>query len=217
MPSIKIVPSILSANQEKINEEIKEVEDYSDLLQVDVMDNKFVPNITPGPEYLEKLDTKVPLDIHLMVLEPSEEYVRKFIDANPKLKINNITVHVEACADVGKTLDEIRNLGVKPCIALNPKTDLEKILPYVDKVGMVLFMTVEPGFSGQKFIADVMPKIGELREMKPELDIQVDGGVNLETAPIAVKAGANVLVASSYVFKSEDKVKAIKDLMEAVQ
>jgi len=217
MPSIKIVPSILSANQEKINEEIKEVEAYSDLLQVDVMDNKFVPNETPGPEYLEKLDTKVPLDIHLMVKEPTEEYIKQFIDANPRLKINNITVHVEACKDVGKTLDIIKNLGVKPGISLNPKTPLEKILPYVDKVEVVQFMTVEPGFSGQKFIPEVLPKIKELREKYPDLDIEIDGGINLETAPLAAKAGVNIFCASSYIFKSEDKVKAIKDLLESVK
>jgi len=217
MPSIKIVPSILSANQGKINEEIKEVEAYSDLLQVDVMDNKFVPNETLGPEYLEKLDTTVPLDVHLMVMEPAEEYMRKFVEINPKLKINNITIHVEACSDVGKTLDIIKKLGVKPGITLNPKTPLEKILPYVDKVEVVQFMTVEPGFSGQKFIPEVLPKIKELREKYPDLDIEIDGGVNLETAPLAAKAGVNVFCASSYIFKSEDKAGAIKKLREAVK
>tara|TARA_Y100000031_G_scaffold117884_1_gene130946 strand:- start:101 stop:754 length:654 start_codon:yes stop_codon:yes gene_type:complete len=217
MVNIKIAPSILSADQERINEEMKEVEAYSDLFQIDVMDNKFVPNQTPGPEYLERLDTLVPLDVHLMVEEPTEEYMKKFIDANPKLKINNITVHVEACSDVGKTLDIIKNLGVKPGITLNPGTSLDKILPYVDKVEVVQFMTVNPGFSGQKFIPEVLPKIKELREKYPELDIEIDGGINLETAPLAKEAGVNVFCASSYIFKAEDKVKAIKDLREVVE
>ena len=217
MVNIKIAPSILSADQERINEEMKEVEAYSDLFQIDVMDNKFVPNQTPGPEYLERLDTLVPLDVHLMVEEPTEEYMKKFIDANPKLKINNITVHVEACSDVGKTLDIIKNLGVKPGITLNPGTSLDKILPYVDKVEVVQFMTVNPGFSGQKFIPEVLPKIKELREKYPDLDIEIDGGINLETAPLAKEAGVNVFCASSYIFKAEDKVKAIKDLREVVE
>jgi len=217
MPKIKIVPSILSADQDKLQEEIKEVEAYSDLIQVDVMDNKFVPNETPGPEYLEKFETSVPLDVHLMVIEPTEDYMRKFIEINPKLKVNNITVHVEACEDVGKTLSIIKNLGVKPGITLNPKTPLEKILPYVDKVEVVQFMTVEPGFSGQKFIPEVLPKIKALREKYPELDIEIDGGINLETAPLAKKAGVNVFCASSYIFKAEDKIAAIKKLKAAVE
>jgi len=217
MPKIKIVPSILSADQEKLQEEIKEVEAYSDLIQIDVMDNKFVPNETPGPEYLETFETSVPLDVHLMVVEPTKEYMHKFIEINPKLKINNITVHVEACEDVGKTLNIIKNLGVKPGITLNPKTPLEKILPYIDKVEVVQFMTVEPGFSGQKFIPEVLPKIKTLRDKYPDLDIEIDGGINLETAPLAKKAGVNVFCASSYIFKAEDKVKAIKDLRKIVQ
>jgi len=216
MPKIKIVPSILSADQDKLQEEIKEVEAYSDLIQVDVMDNKFVPNETPGPEYLETFETSVPLDVHLMVIEPTEDYMRKFIEINPNLKVNNITVHVEACEDVGKTLDIIKNLGVKPGITLNPKTPLEKILPYVDKVEVVQFMTVEPGFSGQKFIPEVLPKIKTLRDKYPDLDIEIDGGINLETAPLAKKAGVNVFCASSYIFKAEDKVEAIKKLKAAV-
>ena len=217
MPKIKIVPSILSANLDKLQEEINEVEDYSDLLQVDVMDNKFVPNITPQAELLKKFDTKVPLDIHLMVQEPSEEYIKSFIDANSNLKINNITVHQEACSNLEKTLDFIKENNVKAAVAINPKTPLDAIKNGLDKVEMVLIMTVEPGFSGQKFIEDVLPKISQLRSMKPELDIEVDGGINDKTAPLAVKAGANILVVSSYIFKSEDKVRAIKKLLNAIK
>lgn len=217
MPKIKIVPSILSANQERLQEEINEFEEYSDLLQVDVMDNKFVPNVTPQSELLKKFDTKVPLDIHLMVKEPSEEYIKKFINANKKLKINNITVHYEACSNLEKTLNFIKKNNIIPCIAINPKTPLDKIKKFLDKAGMVLIMTVEPGFSGQKFIEECMEKVRELRKLKPNLDIEVDGGINDKTAPIAVKAGANVLVVSSFIFKSNDKAGQIKKILESVK
>ena len=217
MPKIKIVPSILSANLDRLQEEIDEIEGYSDLLQVDVMDNKFVPNITPQAELLKKFNTKVPLDIHLMVQEPSEEYIMSFINANPNLKINNITVHQEACSNLEKTLEFIKNNNIKPAVAINPKTPLDAIKDVLDKVEMVLIMTVEPGFSGQKFIEDVLPKISQLRSMKPELDIEVDGGINDKTAPLAVKAGANVLTVSSFIFKSKDKVNAIKKILDSVK
>ena len=216
MPKIKIVPSILSANQDRLQEEINEIEGHSDLLQVDVMDNKFVPNITPQAELLKKFDTKVPLDIHLMVKEPSEGYIKTFINSNKKLKINNITVHYEACSDLEKTLDFIKKRNIKAAVAINPKTPLDKIKKFLDKVDMVLIMTVEPGFSGQKFIEDCMEKVKELRRLKPALDIEVDGGINDETAPIAAKAGANVLVVSSFIFKAKDKVKAIKDILDSI-
>ena len=217
MPKLKIVPSILSANQDRLQEEINEIEDYSDLLQVDVMDNKFVPNITPQAELLKKFNTKVSLDIHLMVKDPSNEYIETFIDANPKLKINNITVHYEACRNLKKTLEFIKKNNIKAAVAINPKTPLDAIKDILDKVEMVLIMTVEPGFSGQKFIESCMSKVKELRELRPNLDIEVDGGVNDKTAPLAVKAGANVLVVSSFIFKSKDKVKAIKDILKSVK
>jgi len=217
MPKIKIVPSILSANLDRLQEEIEEVEDYSDLLQVDVMDNRFVPNITPQAELLKKFNTKVPLDIHLMVKEPSAEYIRSFIDANPKLKINNITVHYEACNDLEKTLKFIKKNNISPAVAINPKTPLGSITNVLDKVGMVTIMTVDPGFSGQEFIESCMVKVKELRKLKPNLDIQVDGGINDKTALIAVKAGANVLVLSSFIFKSEDKAGQIKKILKIVK
>jgi len=217
MPKIKIVPSILSADQDKLQEGINEVEDYSDLLQVDVMDNKFVPNITPQAELLKKFNTKVPLDIHLMVKEPSNDYIKTFIDSNKKLKINNITIHYEACSDLEKTLNFIKKNSIIPCIAINPKTPLDKIKKFLDKVGMVLIMTVEPGFSGQKFVEDCMEKVQELRKLKPNIDIEVDGGINDKTAAIAVKAGANVLVVSSFIFKAKDKAGAIKKILASVK
>jgi len=217
MPKIKIVPSILSANQEKLQDEIDEIEKYSDLLQVDVMDNKFVPNITPKAEILKKFNTKVPLDIHLMVKDPSENYIKSFIDANPKLKINNITVHQEACSNLKKTIEFIKKNNMKAAVAINPKTPLDAIKDVLDNIDMVLIMTVEPGFSGQKFIENVLEKVKELRKIKPDIDIEVDGGINDKTAQIAVKAGANVLVVSSYIFKSKNKVKAIEDLINSIK
>jgi ribulose-phosphate 3-epimerase len=216
MPKIKIVPSILSADQNSLQREIDEVSEFSDLLQVDVMDNIFVPNITPQSELLKKFKTNVPLDIHLMVKEPSEKYITTFINANPKLKINNITVHYEACSNIDETLDFIKKNNIKASIAINPKTPLNPIIKLLDKVDMVLIMTVEPGFSGQKFIENCMGKVKELRELKPDLDIEVDGGVNDKTAPIAVDAGANVLVVSSYIFKADNKKAAIKRILESI-
>jgi ribulose-phosphate 3-epimerase len=217
MPKIKIVPSILSANQSRLQEEIIEVEEYSDLLQVDVMDNKFVPNKTPQAELLKKFDTQVPLDIHLMVKEPSENYIKSFIDANPILKINNITVHFEACSNIRSILSFIKKNKIKASVAINPKTPLSAITNILDDVDMVLMMTVVPGFSGQKFMPECMEKVKELRKLKPNLDIEVDGGINNKTAPIAVKAGANILVVSSFIFKSKDKVKAIKEILKSVK
>jgi len=217
MPKIKIVPAILSTNPDTLNDDLKLIEPYADLLQVDVMDNEFVPNTTPGPELLKTFDTSIPLDIHLMVQEPSEEYFMEFINANPKLKINNITVHQEACNNLEKTLDIIRSKGIKPAVAINPKTPLSAIEPVLDKVDMVLIMTVEPGFSGQSFIESVLSKVTELRKLKPDMDIEVDGGIKDDTARLAAKAGANVFVANSFIFKADDKVVAIKKLKEAVE
>ena len=215
MPKIKIVPAILSAPEEKLKKFFEDIEGKADMLQVDVMDNRFVPNITPQAELLKRISTNIPLDIHLMVQEPSKEYIVGFISANPNLKINNITVHIEACKDINRQIGFIKSMNIKAGIAINPKTGLETIKKILDKADMVLCMTVEPGFSGQKFIMGVMPKIKELRKLKPELDIEVDGGINHETAKIAAKAGANVFVANSYIFNAGDRAAAIKRLKQA--
>ncbi|MBI2208529.1 ribulose-phosphate 3-epimerase [Candidatus Woesearchaeota archaeon] len=216
MPKIKIVPAILSPNPKTVNEDLKEIGPYSDLLQVDVMDNIFVPNKTPQAEQLKILDTKIPLDIHLMVKEPSDEYLMGFIKANPKLKVNNITVHYEACSNIKKTLEFIRENNIKAGVAINPNTPLNSIRNILDKVDIVLVMTVEPGFSGQGFIKSALDKVTELRKLKPKMDIEVDGGINEVTAALAAKSGANMFVANSYIFKAKDKVKAMKKLRAAV-
>ena len=216
MPKIRIVPAILSPNPKAINRDLKEIEPYSDLLQVDIMDNIFVPNKSPQAEQLKILDTKIPLDIHLMVEEPSDEYLMGFIKANPKLKINNITVHYEACSNIKKTLEFIRKNNIKAGVAINPNTPVNSIRNILDKVDIVLVMAVEPGFSGQGFIKEALSKVTELRRLKPKMDIEVDGGINEVTAALAAKAGANMFVANSYIFKAKDKVKAIKKLRAAV-
>ena len=216
MPKIKIVPAILSPNLKTVNKDLKEIERYSDLLQIDIMDNVFVPNKTPQAEQLKTLDTKIPLDIHLMVKEPSEKYLMSFIKANPKLRINNVTVHYEACQNIEKTIDFIKSKGVKAGVAINPKTPLKAIKNVLDKVDIVLIMTVEPGFSGQGFIESALDKVTKLRKLKPKMDIEVDGGIKDDTAALAAKAGANMFVANSYIFKAKDKVKAIKKLRAAV-
>lgn len=216
MPKIKIVPAILSPNLKTVNKDLKEIERYADLLQLDIMDNIFVPNKTPQAEQLKILDTKIPLDIHLMVKNPGNNYITGFIKANPKLRINNITVHYEACSSIKKTIEFIKSKGIKAGVAISPKTPLKSIKSILDKVDVVLIMTVEPGFSGQGFIKKALSKVTELRKLKPKMDIEVDGGISDKTAALAAKAGANMFVANSYIFKAKDKVKAIKKLRAAV-
>lgn len=217
MPKIKICPAILSPNKQTVQKDVSEVEKYTDLLQVDIMDNIFVPNLTPQAEQLTWFTTSLPLDMHLMVKEPTEEYFLGFINANPKLKIHDFTVHYEACSNIEKTIAIIKKLKVKVGIAINPKTGVEKIKKYLDRIDMVLVMTVEPGFSGQLFIEEALSKVTELRKLRPNLDIQVDGGITDKTGHKAALAGANMFVANSYIWKAPDRKKAVDDLKKAVQ
>ena len=216
MPKIKIAPSILSANQGRLQEEINEVENYSGLLQVDVMDNKFVPNITPQAELLKKFNTKIPLDIHLMVKEPSEEYIKTFINANKKLKINNITVHYEACNHLHRTLQAIKAEGMKAGVAINPHTSVKALEDIIQDIDLVCIMSVNPGFGGQSFIEKTYDKVFQLKEMiqrcKANTLIEIDGGVTNKNAKQLVDAGADVLVAGSYVFGAENPTETIADL-----
>ena len=156
MPKIKICPAILSPDKDTIQKDLSEIEKYCDLLQVDIMDDIFVPNKTPGPEQLTWFATTLPLDMHLMVKEPTEEYFLSFIKANPKLKINDFTIHYEACADPQKTISIIKKLNLKAGLAINPKTSVDAIKKYLDMIDMVLVMTVEPGFAGQSFIEEAL-------------------------------------------------------------
>ena len=204
---IKIAPSILSADFGKLNADIKTIEKDVDLIHVDVMDGHFVPNITIGAPVVSKIKSTKPLDVHLMI-ENTENYVEDFAKAGASI----ITVHAEACKNLAKLLKKIRGLGVKAGVSVKPKTPISKIYKVLDLVDMVLVMTVEPGFGGQKFMEDMMKKVSTLRTKKKSLDIEVDGGINAETAKIAVKAGANVLVAGSYIFGAKNRRKAVESL-----
>ena len=216
MPEIKIAPSILSADFGRLNEEIAEVEPYVDYVHVDVMDGHFVPNITLGPPIVKRIKTNLPMDIHLMIENP-EDYVEAFVKAvhdSGNVHQPIIGVQVEACTHLDRVIHQIKELGAKAEVVLNPATPLEHIEYVLDDLDQVLLMTVNPGFGGQSFIESVIPKIKELREMAPELDIEVDGGINAETIKLARDAGANVFVAGSYIFGSEDRVAAIESLRD---
>ncbi|WP_147532045.1 ribulose-phosphate 3-epimerase [Bacillus marasmi] len=211
---VKIAPSILSADFAKLGEEIKDVErGGADYIHVDVMDGHFVPNITIGPLIVEAIRpvTKLPLDVHLMIENPDQ-----YIEAFAKAGADYLTVHVEACRHLHRTLGYIKSFGVKAGVVLNPATPVEMIQHVLEDVDMVLFMTVNPGFGGQKFIPSVLPKIKQLREMIDakglDIEIEVDGGVNAETARLCVEAGATVLVAGSAVYNQADRAKAIAEI-----
>ena len=204
---IKIAPSILSADFGKLNAEIASVEKYVDLLHVDVMDGHFVPNITIGPPVVKCIKTKLPLDCHLMIQNP-ELYIEDFVKAGAA----SITVHQEACTHLNRVIQLIKSFGVKAAVSINPATPIEMIEEVIDDVDMVLVMSVNPGFGGQKFIENAIGKIAALRELKPKLDIEVDGGINAETAKLCIEAGANILVAGSYIFGAKDRRKAIQSL-----
>ncbi len=204
-----IAPSLLSCDFSRLKEEIAEVEKAGcDLLHVDVMDGHFVPNLTIGPvvvEWIRKC-TRLFLDVHLMI-EDSLRYAEDFRKAGS----DGITVHVEACKDVSKTLAAVRRLGAEVGISLRPVTPLEKIFPFLDQVDLVLIMTVEPGFGGQRFMPDMLEKVRGLRS-RFSGKISVDGGINADTGPQAVTAGADILVAGSAIFGQKDRAKAIQSL-----
>lgn len=216
---IKIAPSILSANFAQLGEEIKEVEEGgADYIHVDVMDGHFVPNITIGPLIVEAIKpvTQLPLDVHLMIENP-DRYIQAFSDAGASI----ITVHEEACTHLHRTIQSIKQTGVKAGVAINPATPvvmIEEILPYVD---LVLVMTVNPGFGGQSFIESTLRKIERVKELKEEYsysyEIEVDGGVNCDTAKLCTDAGADVLVAGSAIYNEKNRSKAIQSLREVIR
>jgi ribulose-phosphate 3-epimerase len=212
---IEIVPSILSADVGRLAEQVKEAEAAgADRIQVDVMDGHFVPNLTFGPLVVEAVRraTKLPIEAHLMVERP-ELFIEAFARAGATL----IEVQVEATTSLYRTVQSIKELGCRAGVAINPATpleDLREILPYVDLVNV---MTVEPGFGGQKFITHSPEKISRLRAMVPDMEIEVDGGIDAKTAPLAVSAGATVLVAGSSVFGFKQGVAAgIKAIRQAL-
>ncbi len=213
MPKTKIAPSILSADLSKVNREIKEVERYADLIHVDIMDGIFVPYATVDAKFVKTIKTKVPLDVHLMVHEPSDSYLKGFIDAGAY----SITIHEEACINPAKQISFIKKNKTKAAISIKPKTSLAKIRKYIDMVDMVLIMTVEPGWAGQKFITSTMLKVQELRNLKPKLDIEVDGGINPYTVRMAFDAGANIFVTGTSIFGKKDRVAAIKEILNSLK
>jgi len=221
MSSIRIAPSILSADFGRLAEEVRAaVQAGGDLIHVDVMDGRFVPNITIGPLVLKAVRKAAPagvdMDVHLMIVEP-ERYLEDFARAGA----DNLIVHAEACVHLHRVVQQIRGLGKKPGVSLNPHTAIGVLDVVLPDLSSVLIMSVNPGFGGQAFIPGVIPKIRALREEIQrrglDVDISVDGGIGPETAPLVVEAGANVLVAGAAVFGKPDYAQAIRDIRTAAE
>jgi len=202
-----VSPSILSADFSKLGEEIKRVEPYSDWIHIDVMDGHFVPNITFGPVVIKSIRkiTHLPFDVHLMISEPENHYM-SFINAGADI----MTVHAEATHSLYRLINKIKE-HCKVGVALNPATPLSVVENIIDEIDLLLIMTVEPGFEGQKFIKGMVEKIKKARKMMDGY-IGVDGGINDRTVKLVKKAGADVIVAGSYIFKSKDYERAIESL-----
>ena len=212
MGKVIIAPSILAADFSRLAEEIHRLEaGGADWIHCDIMDGHFVDNISFGPDVvrLVRKETSLPLDVHLMI-EHADHYVPRFVKAGA----NSITVHVEPEAkhDVLKTLQQIRDAGCRAGLTLNPETSFDSVEPFLDKIDMLLVMTVHPGFGGQSFRADQMQKVKRARSLNSRIDIEVDGGINAETARISIENGANVLVAGTSIFHATDYAKAIREL-----
>ena len=210
---IKISPSILSSDYGNLSSELKRMEACgADMLHIDVMDGHFVPNITLGAPIVKciRKSSTLPFDVHLMISDPYK-YIPDFVNAGSDI----ITFHAEADSDIEKTIDLILASGKKAGLSVKPKTPVEAVYPYLDKLSMVLVMTVEPGFGGQSFMEDMMPKVSAVRSEIDrrglDVDIQVDGGENKDTISIAAKAGANVFVSGNAIFSSDDAKKTIAD------
>lgn len=208
---IEILPSLLAADFGHLADDILRAESSgAEALHLDIMDAHFVPNLSFGPDVV-KLASKVApnfyRNVHLMMTNP-EKYLEAFKNAGAQ----TIQIHIEADCDIHENLKRIREMGLKNAIVINPETPVEALYPYLDEVDEVLVMTVHPGYGGQKFIAECLSKVTEVRKRKPDLDIMVDGGINGETAIEANKAGANQFVAGSYLFKQTDMKAAVDDM-----
>ena len=206
MKKIKISPSILSADFSQLGNEIKRLEEGgADLIHVDVMDGHFVPNLTIGPPVIKALRkySNIPFDVHLMI-SPVHKYIKDYADAGA----NIITIHPEATTNLMDSIDHIKKLNKKVGVSLNPDTETNIIIDYLDKIDLVLIMSVFPGFGGQKFIPEVVEKIKQLNEIKKRrnlsFDIEVDGGINFSNSKTVVNAGANILVSGTTIFKENN-------------
>ncbi|SHE60661.1 ribulose-5-phosphate 3-epimerase [Seinonella peptonophila] len=213
--SIKIAPSILAADFANLQQEVKSVEEAgADWIHVDVMDGHFVPNISFGALVVDAIrpHTKLPLDVHLMIEEP-DRYITDFVKSGADL----ISVHQEACPHLHRTIYHIKDQGVQAGVVLNPATPISSIEPVLSDVDFILLMTVNPGFGGQSFIEQVIPKVGALRSMLDEkglqhVEIEIDGGINEQTASLVTKQGATILVAGSAIFGQADRKQVISEL-----
>lgn len=210
---VKISPSILASDYANLQSELERIS-TSDLIHVDVMDGHFVPNISIGAPVTAacKKVCDVPFDVHLMISNPLD-YAEDFAKAGADI----ICFHSECDSDTEETINKILSLDKKAGLAIKPATPIDEVVKYLDKLSMVLVMTVEPGFGGQSFMESTMPKVEAIRKINPDIDIEVDGGINAETIKIAAKAGANVFVAGSAVFKSENPAETIAILRKNAQ
>jgi len=206
MKKIKISPSILSADFSELGNEIKKLEKGgADMIHVDVMDGHFVPNLTIGPPVIKALKkhTSIIFDVHLMI-SPVHKYIEAYSEAGADI----ITIHPEATNDLNASITKIKELGKKVGVSLNPETKIEMVLPFLEKVDLILIMSVNPGFGGQKFMPEVLNKVRELKKIqldkKLSFDIEIDGGINFENSKKAIEAGANILVSGTTIFKSND-------------
>ena len=218
MKKIQISPSILSADFSQLGNELKRLEEGgADLIHVDVMDGHFVPNLTIGPPVIKALkkNCSIKFDVHLMISP-----VHKYIDAYSEAGADIITIHPEATEDLSNSIKKIKELGKKVGVSLNPETKVNVIIDYLDKIDLVLIMSVNPGFGGQKFMPEVLSKIKELKKIQEEknidFDIEIDGGINFENSKIAIEAGANILVSGTTIFKSNNgDIKKNIDLLKS--
>jgi ribulose-phosphate 3-epimerase len=215
MPPVRIAPSLLSADFGRLADEVRRVEDAgADWLHVDVMDGHFVPNLTIGLPVVEALKrvARRPLDVHIMISDPLA-YARRYVEAGA----TTLTFHVEAAKDAGAVIDAIVAAGGLPAMALNPDTPVERVTPWLERLSMVLVMSVFPGFGGQKFMPEVLPKLTALRRAGFRGDLEIDGGIGPATIAAAAQAGANVFVAGSAIFGAPDVTARIAELRRGAE